>query len=97
MRKVISPEARHFARNNKKCADSIRFVLQQIVKQSQARADRPIQPIRKREDYQTAIVDLLANVRHFCDAKGIEFHEADDSAHRHYTAEVVQARTGVEQ
>ena len=92
MRKVISPQARHFARNNKRCADTIRFILQ-----SQARADAPIQPIRKREDYQTGIVDLLANVRHFCDAKGIKFHEADDDAHRHYTAEVVQARTGVEQ
>ena len=97
MRKVISPQARHFARNNKKCADSIGFILQQIVKHSQTRADARIQPIRKREDYQTGIVDLLANVRHFCDAKGIKFHEADDDAHRHYTAEVVQARTGVEQ
>jgi hypothetical protein len=97
MSKVISRQARHYARNNKQCADSIRLTLQQIVKQFQARADAPIRPIRTREDYQTAIVYLLANVRHFCDGKRIEFHQADKSAHRHYTAEVVQARTGVEQ
>jgi hypothetical protein len=90
-------QARRYARDNKKRADIVGLALQHINKQHQARADAPTQPIRTYEDYRTALVDLLANVRHFCDAKGIAFHEADDSAHRHYSAEVVQARTGEEQ
>ena len=94
MSRLNLKQARRFARNNKRCANIVRLALQDIAKQHQERADIPVQPLRGREDYQTAIVDLLTNVRHFCDAKGIEFHEADDSAHRHYTAEVVQARTG---
>jgi hypothetical protein len=97
MSRVKSRQARRFARNNKKRADIVGLALQHIARQHQARADAPSRPIRTQEHYETALVDLLANIRHFCDLKQIAFHEADDSAHRHYTAEVVQARTGREQ
>jgi hypothetical protein len=97
MTRVRSRQARHFARDNKKRADIVGLALQHIARQHQARADAPIRPIRTHEDYETALVDLLANIRHFCDSKQIAFHEADAAAHRHYTSEVVQARTGVEQ
>ena|ERR1017187_5505982 len=96
MRKAKSRQARHFTRNNKRCADIVRLALQDIVRQHQTRADAPIQPIRTREDYQTAIVDLLANIRHFCSLKGIAFEEADASANRHFRAEIAQSRTGEE-
>ena len=45
----------------------------------------------------TDISDLLADIRHWCDANKQDFGELDASAYRHYSAEVVQARTGVEQ
>jgi len=45
----------------------------------------------------TAIVDLLADIRHWCDLHGQEFAELDSRAYGHYTTEVVQARTGEEQ
>lgn len=50
-----------------------------------------------REGQETALTDLLADVRHFCDTTGLNFSHVDRRAHEHYTAEVVQARTGVEQ
>ena len=46
---------------------------------------------------ETNLTDLLADIRHFCDVYAVDFAEADRSAHDHYTAEVVQARTGVPQ
>ena len=32
--------------------------------------------------------DLLADIRHYCDAKGLGFHELDREAHGHYVAEI---------
>jgi hypothetical protein len=39
-----------------------------------------------------AIRDLLADLKHYCDANAINFFAELDSAHRHYTEEVVEAR-----
>lgn len=36
---------------------------------------------------QTAIVDLLADLMHLCDANGLQLHELMPSAERHYAAE----------
>ena len=44
---------------------------------------------------ETNLVDLLSDIRHFCDVYAVEFAAADRVAHNHYTCEVVQARTGV--
>ncbi len=46
---------------------------------------------------ETNLVDLLSDIRHFCDVYAVEFHAADRVAHNHYTSEVVQAREGVAQ
>ncbi len=46
---------------------------------------------------ETNLVDLLSDIRHFCDVYAVEFGAADRVAHNHYTCEVVQARTGVTQ
>ena len=46
---------------------------------------------------ETNLTDLLADIRHFCDLYAVEFAEADRMAHTHYTAEVVEAGTGVPQ
>lgn len=38
-------------------------------------------------DDPTAVVDLLADLRHFCDARGLDFAELDMSAYSHYIKE----------
>lgn len=50
----------------------------------------------KTENSETALTDLLADIRHFCDAKELAFSDVDRRAHEHYSAEIVQARTGAE-
>ena len=48
-------------------------------------------------DSKQAVIDLLADIRHWCDEAKSQFYKLDRVAHMHYTAEVVQARTGEEQ
>jgi hypothetical protein len=45
-------------------------------------------------DGEQAVIDLLADIRHWCDEEHAPFAELNRIAHMHYTAEVVQARTG---
>jgi hypothetical protein len=52
---------------------------------------------QSRDGSSTGIIDLLADIRHYCDAYELDFGKLDKTAYRHYTAEVVQARTGEEQ
>ena len=66
------------------------------------RIDRAFEMMRTQGEYSGSgdsedVTDLLADLRHFCDKEGLDFGELDSTAHRHYTAEVVQARTGVTQ
>ena len=37
-------------------------------------------------DDPTAVVDLLADLRHFCDARGMDFADLDRIAYNHYTS-----------
>ena len=37
------------------------------------------------------VSDLLADLRHFCDAYGIDFAECDSRAHGHYLSELETA------
>jgi hypothetical protein len=39
-----------------------------------------------------AVRDLLADIKHYCDAHTIDFYAELETAHRHYTEEVVEAR-----
>ncbi len=39
------------------------------------------------DDLPTALVDFLADARHWCDLNGQSFWELDRWAHRHYVAE----------
>ena len=64
---------------------------------SRCQASALFDELRKRNDFETALADLLANARHFCDLRKIDFAVIDRAAHRNYSAEVVQAITGVEQ
>lgn len=43
-------------------------------------------------DPEAVLRYLLADLRHWCDAKGIAFHEADRKAHALYTEELEEAR-----
>lgn len=38
-------------------------------------------------DMQANVKDLLADLRHFADAHGIDFHKALDISYQHYLAE----------
>lgn len=40
------------------------------------------------EDDDTAVLDLLADLRHYCDASNIDFTEQDNLARRHYVEEM---------
>ena len=68
--------------------------------QNEVRAERITKLIgypRTHGDGKQAVIDLLADIRHWCDEAKSQFSELDRTAHMHYTAEVVQARTGEEQ
>ena len=65
-----------------------------------SRVDRVLELIRTQgmsfdEDDETALVDLLTDMRHWCDAHGEGFAALDRRAHAHYTAEVVEARSAM--
>ncbi len=38
-------------------------------------------------DIESNVVDLLADLRHFCEAEDVNFHEAADTSYMHYLAE----------
>jgi hypothetical protein len=42
-----------------------------------------------------AITDILADLRHYCDSKGLAFHELDKAAYEHYLAAVADSGEGV--
>ena len=45
---------------------------------------------QKGEDPEDAsLIDVLADLRHYCDAYGLGFADADRLAHQHYLAELV--------
>jgi len=46
------------------------------------------------DDDETAIVDLLADIRHWCDEHAQAYAALDRRAHEHYTTEAVEARKG---
>jgi len=44
------------------------------------------------EDAQAFVTDLLANLRHFCDSRELDFGALDKTAHQHYLCELQEAR-----
>ena len=44
-----------------------------------------------------AVRDLLADIKHYCDANAIDFYAELEAAHRNYTEEVVEARRAKKQ
>lgn len=45
-----------------------------------------------RIDFDTALGDLLANLRHLCDERGLDFPAFDQRAHEYYVAERADAK-----
>jgi hypothetical protein len=88
--------ARRFTADNRRRANTVRSALQFIARSQYPQANPRLKPLRTKGDFTNAVVDLLADIRHFCEARKIAFDEADHSADRHYIAEVEQARTGEE-
>lgn len=44
------------------------------------------------EDLQTALQDMLTDLRHFADVHALDFGAADDMAHHHYVAEIEEVK-----
>ena len=42
-----------------------------------------------------AITNILADLRHHCDSKGLAFHELDAAAYGHYLEDVSESRGGI--
>lgn len=40
------------------------------------------------DDKKAGVSDILANLRHYCDAHGFDFAELDRAAHQHYLHEL---------
>ncbi len=90
-----STQAKRFTVQNRKCGESVRLVLQEAKRVACERAGTPYDPLRSRDSYGAGIVELLVNIRHFCDMKALNFGVLDADAYQRYSAEVVQARTGI--
>ncbi len=88
---------KRYARENRQCGEAVRKQLQAARLVACKRNDAPSEPLRSKEDYSLAITDLLANIRHLCDMKGLDFALLDGDAYEHYTQEVVQGQTGITQ
>lgn len=52
-----------------------------------ARALRTYQAPPTREDRECAVVDLLADLRHYCEKYGFDFGDLNEAAAAHYTEE----------
>jgi hypothetical protein len=46
------------------------------------------------DDPHTALIDLLADARHWCDRQGKDYAEFDRQAYQHYLAELSEERGG---
>jgi hypothetical protein len=44
------------------------------------------------DEQDAAVIDLLANLRHYCDHHQFDFAKLDRLAYQHYIAEVQEAR-----
>lgn len=88
---------RKYTRQNRKCGEYVRNLLQEQAAGHQEINDLRKAPIRTKEGYGLAVTDLLANIRHFCDMKGLDFGCLDNDAYKHYSAEAVRAETWVTQ
>lgn len=44
--------------------------------------------LTSQEKYEVGVRDLLADLRHYCDEHGIQFHVEDRAAYQNYAAEV---------
>lgn len=46
----------------------------------------------ERDDPKTPVVDILADLRHFCDRHCLDLGDLDNMAHSHYLAEIEEER-----
>ena len=90
-------DAKRYKRENRQRAADIERIVRENAVRLAAANNVSVGRQWTRADFETAVTDLLSNIRHFCDIKALAFSELDNCAYGHYVAEVVQARTGVEQ
>ena len=69
---------------NRECSDLIQDILVESMDFDQ-------------DDPGTAVTDLLADIRHYCDAHALAFHECDRRAYQHYSEEKGDERLGLEE
>lgn len=44
-------------------------------------------------DKEECVTDILADLRHYCDENGVDFHQACDMSYQHYNAELTEEQT----
>lgn len=54
------------------------------------KADRVVSNYESDSSLEECLSDLLGDLRHFCDAHGIDFAERDRVGHRNYTCEIAK-------
>jgi hypothetical protein len=69
---------------NRNRAKEVEAVIDVFRREAATKADAPLRTIRRDE----TLVDLLSNIRHWCDSRGLEFHVLDRLAYRHYSEEL---------
>lgn len=55
--------------------------------QRAARARLALEDYKVKCGYDEALIDLLTDLRHFCEQRGFDFVELDETAGRHYRDE----------
>lgn len=73
---------------------SLRLMAIANNKRRTKRIGRIITNYRKREGSTApeALTDILTDLRHYCDSKGLDFGALDQKAHEHYSGELHDAK-----
>jgi hypothetical protein len=68
---------------NRRRAESVEKLIHQMRRDAAQNSDCPLRCVPRKD----TLIDLLANIRHYCDRRGYEFHALDRMAYRHYSEE----------
>ncbi len=95
-RKLMAAQKEAAAERRAKVRPMLKRIAREPVTDNRSRAKRAEETVLSHadEDYSIdyAITDLLVDLRHLCDFKGLSFVDHDRTAHDHYTEEVVEER-----
>lgn len=71
------------SRDNRRRAEAVERLIHQMRWDAAKNEECSLRMIQRKD----TLVDLLANIRHYCDRRGYEFHTLDRMAYKHYSEE----------